>query len=152
MGREVREVPADWQHPVKWEPGKHWPNISPYAEPKFIPLRDLDEWSTGEYREESIVDIMEEEGLTREEAEVQHDASVVDYGDRPRTHVQMYETVSEGVPVSPVFATRSELATWLVEMFAMDPGVADRFVDAGNAPSMIVTSRGLQNGIAVHNE
>lgn len=29
------------------------------------------------------------------------------------THFQMYEDVTEGTPVSPVFATREELARWL---------------------------------------
>jgi hypothetical protein len=147
MGREIREVPADWQHPTEWKPGKYWPAIAPYAEREFVPLHDFDEYTTGEYREGSIVDWMEEEGFTREEAEARHDSDVVDYGDRPRTHVQLYETVSEGTPVSPVFATRDELAAWLTEVFEMDPATASRFVNAGYAPSFIVSSSGMQSGM-----
>jgi hypothetical protein len=48
-----------------------------------------------------------------------------------------YETVSEGTPLSPVFATPEELAAWLVGHESMSPDGAARFVEAGWAPSLI---------------
>ena len=37
-----------------------------------------------------------------------------DFGDRA-THMRMYETVTEGTPMSPAFATAEELARWLAD-------------------------------------
>lgn len=48
-----------------------------------------------------------------------------------------YETVSEGTPLSPVFATPAELADWLVCNEGMSGAGADRFVEVGWAPSFI---------------
>jgi hypothetical protein len=48
-----------------------------------------------------------------------------------------YETVSEGTPLSPVFATTDELAGWLVEHEGMSPDGAARFIGLGWAPSLM---------------
>jgi hypothetical protein len=48
-----------------------------------------------------------------------------------------YETVGEGTPLSPVFATTDDLAQWLVEHEGMSPEGAARFVGIGWAPSGI---------------
>lgn len=48
-----------------------------------------------------------------------------EWTDKERTHYQMYQTVSEGTPVSPVFATPEGLAKWL----------ADNEIDAGRGPA-----------------
>lgn len=60
---------------------------------------------------------------------------------------QLWETTSEGSPRSPVFAVPEQLATWMTEnecMFAgskmPDFDSAMRFVKAGWAPSMVVSS------------
>ena len=57
----------------------------------------------------------------------------------------MYETVSEGTPVTPHFAMKAELVDYLVEYGTFwDDGkgwhreIAERFVDTGYAPSMII--------------
>jgi hypothetical protein len=36
-----------------------------------------------------------------------------DWDEKTRTHLQMYETTTEGTPISPVMATPEELARWL---------------------------------------
>lgn len=36
-----------------------------------------------------------------------------DWSDEERTHFQMYETTSEGTPISPVFADVESLCRWL---------------------------------------
>ena len=52
---------------------------------------------------------------------------------------QLYETVSEGSPLSPVFATKDELAEWMSSPAAgrdrVSPSVAANFVAEGWAPS-----------------
>lgn len=69
---------------------------------------------------------------------------------------QMWETVSEGSPVSPVFATAEDLAQWLTTSAGgqvsgpsrrpMTIEQAHGFVGAGWAPSMIVTAGGIHGG------
>ncbi len=69
---------------------------------------------------------------------------------------QLWETVSEGSPVSPVFATAEELAQWLTtpeggEMAGpsrrpMTIEQARGFVDAGWSPTFIGNAGGLHDG------
>lgn len=71
---------------------------------------------------------------------------------------QLWETVSEGSPVSPVFATAEELAQWLTtpdggkaagpSKRPMTIEQARGFVDAGWAPSFISNAGGLHDGAA----
>jgi len=60
---------------------------------------------------------------------------------------QMYETVSEGTPVSPVFDTKEELIEWMVvEGWSRESAV--EFAKDGWAPSFIFTIKtGLVDGI-----
>ena len=74
MGREIRRVPRDWEHPVYDEETAQ--NVRQVGEP--IPLLRPD------------------------------------YG-RPADAYQVYETVSEGTPVTPVFETAEALVDYLVE-------------------------------------
>jgi hypothetical protein len=65
---------------------------------------------------------------------------------------QLWETVSEGSPVSPVFATADELAGWMSDPERGDhwvPGdVARKFIDDGWAPTGVVTpARGYSSGV-----
>lgn len=64
---------------------------------------------------------------------------------------QLWETVSEGSPVSPVFATEDALAEWMADPARGDRWLplpaAQRFVEAGWAPSLVVTPEaGVQSG------
>lgn len=61
---------------------------------------------------------------------------------------QLWETVSEGSPVSPVFETAGELAAWMVGSGqASTPEGARKFVEAAWAPSFVGSSAGLQSGV-----
>jgi hypothetical protein len=65
---------------------------------------------------------------------------------------QLWETVTEGSPVSPVFATADELASWMSDPERGDrwvPGdVARKFIDDGWAPTGVATpGRGFQSGV-----
>jgi len=68
----------------------------------------------------------------------------------------VYETVSEGTPITPCFATQEELIDWLAEKGTawddpMPREVAERFVrGSGWLPSVIVTSEGVvRSGLEV---
>lgn len=98
MGKEVRRVPEGWQHPMTYD--------SRLRVPVFVSLlqrsmaEDVVEWSTcmEEYDEEECgsVPVPEEYMPTGE-------------------WFQLFETVSEGSPLSPSFETGDELAAWLAE-------------------------------------
>lgn len=63
-----------------------------------------------------------------------------------RTCYQVYEDVSEGTPVSPVFASEAELRRWLVDQGV--PAVsAEAFIAQGFAPSFVLEADGLVDGI-----
>jgi hypothetical protein len=101
MGREVRRVPENWIHP-RDERGN------------LIPL------DTGYKKSaEGFLKLAVNEGLQ---------AAIDDYGQAPDknkympewpeeecTHYQMYETTSEGTPISPVMPTPESLAKWLAD-------------------------------------
>ena len=55
------------------------------------------------------------------------------------TSYQVYENVSEGSPVSPVFDTAEDLATWLKHEGWPQEAI-DSLLDVGHAPSFV--SRG----------
>lgn len=68
---------------------------------------------------------------------------------------QMWETTSEGSPISPVFDTPEALARWLADnnasAFGRDGATYDqwlRMIRAGWAPSAVGDGRGLVSGVA----
>lgn len=73
---------------------------------------------------------------------------------------QLWETVSEGSPESPVFTTSEELAQWMTtaEHYGCALEAARKFIEDGYAPSLIGTAFGvfkgyeIAAGMAVHLE
>ena len=96
MSREVRRVPASWEHP-KNEQGHYVPHHEHFP-----------------YNQEEI-----EEGLR----DGWLDNNPPNYGcdvmpqwlEPERTHYQMYESVTEGTPISPVMESPEALARWLAD-------------------------------------
>ncbi len=62
---------------------------------------------------------------------------------------QMWETVSEGSPITPVFATREKLVEHLVTVEAWDRSAADAFTREGWAPSLMMSA---EIGVVAPNE
>jgi len=151
MGRDIRRVPPDWEHPRDdrgefialfdqdyesaareweanyelWKKGEH-PDLK--AMPRSTSsCRYFWEWDTPPTEE-----CYRKRAWTPEEA----------------THYQVYQTVSEGTPVTPHFATKKELVEYLVECGdewnqkrgdgGWDRKAAEKFVEIGSAPSMMV--------------
>lgn len=156
MGREVRMVPPDWQHP-KNERGN------------FIPLfdgagfesaaKEWDEeaakWMRGEFPD--YADDENKKLPYDEWAGERPDADnyMPDWPQSDRTHYMMYETTSEGTPISPAFSTPEELARWLADTGASAFGGSTasyegwlRVAKGGYAPSAVFTPKGgLQSGV-----
>lgn len=71
--------------------------------------------------------------------------------DDAKTAFQIYQDVSDGTPVSPVFATLGDLKAWLINE-GKTPEAVDTFIAWGFAPSAVVSSRGVEDGIeGLHN-
>ena len=122
MGREIRKVPADWEHPK---------NAHGNFEPMFNESFDK-----------------------RSDPEGGDDPSWYrpEWTDEERTHYQLYETVTEGTPMSPPFATKEELGNWMFDN--PDPVWGDRsrkaieaFLEAEWSISMMVIGDQVIDGM-----
>lgn len=132
MSREVRHVAADWEHPKAPQGWKH--------EVGYIPMHDgrdhggyarsAAEWDQAwqKWQEGMRRGWGDEPRWTPIEAKYRlyrytdysgerpsPDLYMPDWSDEERTHLMMYETTSEGTPISPAFKTAEELARWLAD-------------------------------------
>lgn len=178
MGREIRRVPPNWQHPKE----KKYNYLSAQTEEVFKPLFDRDvetafgEWM-GEYNE-WLTGGFDKVRKEHPDLKYKGDEPYRAYCDwngqppdpeyhRPKwsdeeaTWFQMYETVSEGTPVSPPFATKEELVEYLVangdhwDQNRRQRGVTDincrpwsreaaqAFVNRGSVLSGMITPKGV---------
>lgn len=148
MGREIRRVPPNYEHPKN--PGK--PD-------RYIPVHDctfdnaLSEWIIGynswkagnhpdQKHLDTIYDFVDWFGAPPDPRKY-----CTDFGDTA-TWYQMYETVSEGTPVSPPFETKGQLIDYLVDngdfwdqkrgAGGWDRDAASSFVAIGWSPSLVI--------------
>lgn len=157
MGREIRMVPPNWEHPREMKyierrefTGGQWVDD---PEGDYIPLHEDFDADLHKFLADAAKD-----GWRKALAD--HDGGpnpddYVDYKDQPATWFQVYETVTWGTPVTPPFPTKEELINYLVEHgdfwdqerrkegsdFPCAPWsreAAERFVHAGFAPTMAV--------------
>lgn len=151
MGREVRKVPPHWDHPDQ-ERGS---GLQPMFDQRFEDAAR--EWKEGFAAWEARTDEnwREDRGEWWEwHGEPPDRAYYRPWRDEEATWFQVWETVTEGTPVTPPFATKEELVDHLVakgDDWDQQRGnggwnreAAERFVGAGWAPSMMVerTARG----------
>ncbi|MDY6957649.1 MAG: hypothetical protein SVK08_00695 [Halobacteriota archaeon] len=121
MSREVRMVPANWEHP-KTEDGRYQPmHNESYKQALMKWVKGWFKWQKGFYEDINHdwlpkktdwneITYTEWEGPPPNEEYYMPEIKAED-----RTHYQMYETCSEGTPISPVMETAEELAQWLVD-------------------------------------
>jgi hypothetical protein len=122
MSREVRKVPKDWQHP-KSEDGKFIPLFDGKALRRLQEEWDIHEakWKEGlrdDWRGEWKAREGDEKSMSFEEwfgPRPSPENYMPDWPDEERTHLMMYESTSEGTPISPAFETPEELARWLTD-------------------------------------
>jgi hypothetical protein len=112
MGREVRRVPADWQHP-RDDNGEYIPLFDGYTKRVERWDREKAEWDAGirpTYGEDFAGTYEEWDGERPEPS-----GYMPDWPAEERTHLQMYEDTTEGTPISPVMSSPEELARWLAD-------------------------------------
>jgi len=138
MGREVRKVPANWCHPVEAEVLTHGRHEGQWMPTRWRPLLDC-------------------ERLKYLEPGEAYDPN--DYMPcwlpEDCTHLQMYETCSEGTPISPVMETPEELARWLfnnkASAWGSEKATYEEWlatIKAGWAPSGVVQGGRCMSGVA----
>ena len=146
MGREIRMVPESYEHP-KYDNGG---------------LKAL--FNGVEYKSDKaeFMGIVSEEGL-QEAIEYMgcpdKDSYMSNTNPIENTHFMMFETTSEGTPLSPAFKEPEELARWLADNNASSFGSSTAtyeqwlgMITAGWAPSAVMDSKGLRSGVEAVSE
>lgn len=161
MGREVRRVPADWQHPKVERPnflkGIMETRYQPMYDRPFGPamrewIAEWEAWERGErpdYAKDETMPFWEYSGSPPDPAYYRPD-----WPEESRTHLMMYEDTSEGTPISPAFKTPEELARWLTDNGASAFGGSTgsyegwlRVARGGFAPSLVVVDGAIHSGV-----
>lgn len=112
MGREVRMVPAGWEHP-RDEHGHYKPLYNEdYITEGWRWVNESKLWAEGKHPDQ---DYRYEFYWDWSGGPPDEDTYRPKWADEACTHLQMYETTSEGTPISPVMETAEELARWLAD-------------------------------------
>ncbi len=161
MGRQVRRVPADWQHP-KNEKGHYIPlfersyskDAAEWDERAAQWAKGLrDDYNGGWQPKEAVYADMcyvEWAGAAPDESDY-----MPDWPTDQCTHLQMYDNTSEGTPISPVMETPEQLAQWLADneasAFAGMTATYEQWlgtIKRGFAPSAVLVCGHLESGVA----
>ena len=119
MGREVRMVPANWQHPKDLK-GNYVPLFDNFN--KAVETWDIEnqKWEegfvsdySGGWRERSPSNTASETYTDYAGERPKQEDYMPDFPIAERTHYMMYEDTSEGTPLSPPCETPEILASWL---------------------------------------
>lgn len=110
MGRELRRVPADWQHPKDEQGG-------------LQPLYDVDFATRAAQWKANLAAFDANKPAAAEGCEYwewENNPPRREYyrpawPEETRTHYQMYETCTEGTPISPVLPTPEAVARWCAD-------------------------------------
>ena len=130
MGREIRRVPLGWEHP-KDDDGDFLPcHDHDFRSAMTKWFEDWKAWDAGTHpdRKDRNYDFWEWESIPDPETSRP-------VFDSDPTCYQIYETVTEGTPVSPVFESLVILVQWLVDQ-GYSQAAAEGFAREGWAPSM----------------
>lgn len=163
MGREIRRVPPNWKHPTARNRYTGEEHDKPMYDQRYEDaaaewLADFDRIRNGGMTDD------ERGCYPRGAVEWAHDNTAPNpemyrpWTDEEATWFQVWQTVSEGSPVTPPFETKAELVEYLVANGdfwdqkrgreahgdrarpGWDREAAERFVDNEWAPSMIVSA------------
>ncbi len=122
MGREVRRVPADWDH---WKYSEQ-PLLDGYNKALARWTEHNDKWNQGlelnytTKQWETIADKYKNISYSEYDGNRPDPTDYMpDWNESERTHYQAYENTTEGTPISPVLANEDELnedelIDWLV--------------------------------------
>lgn len=171
MGREIRMVPPNWEHPTTECKHSPWAGGCDYAKQNggrcLQPLHnqtfkeaakewkdEFASWERGErpsYCEgkSASLEYWEYNGAPPDREYYLPDSIGA------RTWFQVYETVSEGTPITPPFATKAELVAWLCankdfwNYGPMTRAQAEAFVKDEWVPSMIIKDGVITQGMEI---
>lgn len=162
MSREVRRVPPNWEHP-RGPDGYYIPLFdNPYSEAARNWDLEKEQWERGFRRDHSkdeVVFIRRSRGEKYSYIEwngerPRPEQYMPEWPESERTHYQIYETTTEGTPISPVMASPEELAHWLADNKASAFGHFTATYEGwlctikrGSAPSMIMSEGCLKSGV-----
>ncbi len=121
MGREVRRVPADWKHPHTGRGSDVPDRLQPMFDEVFEDA--LFEWLERSPMQTTVGDGLSEDRGDEWKKFLDYHGGPPDpdyyrlgrWTEEEATHLQMYETTTEGTPISPPFETPEELAKWLAD-------------------------------------
>lgn len=142
MGREVRMVPRNWEHPKNESTGRYSALFDGYR-------AELQDFETA-VKEKGFAEAIDYYG-----GGPMSEDYMPDWPKEERTHYMMYETTSEGTPISPACETPEELARWLTDneasAFGRSTATYEQWLGMIRgpmwAPSMVMDSKGLRSGI-----
>ena len=162
MGRECRKVHPDWEpeineygHAVGLFDGARFPE----HERRWLKEKKLwDQGLTPAFHDGAPPEPIPEKyrGMSFEEWDSER-PDPADYMPQwtpeEATHFRMFETVSEGSPVSPAFATKEELARWCSENpgAVHSEGTYEQWLavcDGAYVPTGYITADGFVDGVA----
>lgn len=175
MGREVRMVPADWQHPKEYNAYRAKEIYRPMLQQPFDDAYDqwlnvdMPEWIEGrnKWSEGLVTDycggwkpaetdkypLWEDYAGTCPASPDPKD-HMPDWSDVERTHFMMYEDTSGGTPISPAFDSPEKLARWLADTGASSFGDSTATYDQwlstikrGWAMSAVIEGGVLRSGV-----
>ena len=119
MGREIRRVPPNWKHPTKYD-GQFQPMMdSSYIDAINDWISEHNAWEAGTHpalveNPAYKVEYPHFANYSGNAPDIEHYRP--NWKPEEMTWFQVYETVSEGTPVTPPFETREELVEYLVEI------------------------------------
>lgn len=155
MGREIRRVPKDWEHP-KDKNGHYIPLMYGFNKSLQEWNEHKAQWDNGfrdDYKggwrkldpDDMDISFNDWFGVKPEKYEY-----MPEWDETELTHIMMYEDTSEGTPISPAFETPEELAAWLFSTNASAFGDMTASYEQwlstckeGRVPSMVIDSTGI---------
>jgi len=146
MSREIRKVPSGWEHPKDSE-GIYIPMFDEtYDDAAQKWLQRLMAWESGNDPDRN----RRNSGCIRyfwdwDGGPPDQDSFRPTFKSEP-THLQIYETVSEGTPISPIFPDKDTMILWLIDE-GHSRKAAEAFAKGGYAPTMTFFKGRVKMGI-----
>ena len=142
MGREIRKVPSSWEHPK--DEKEHFKPLFDWTYAEALKLHFLNELP-GHLWPPICWQYLPEWFKCWPSRECYRPR----WDDNEATHFQIYENVTEGTPVSPVFESLNEMKKWLLEQ-GFSERAASIFVKDGYAPTFIFSPEKGVSGMGIH--